>query len=260
MNLDSVLKDLQKVELEKPNSVLSMYLNTDPSDPDQQGGEWKIQLKNGLNSFENYIKQSGNEEEYKNFQYVRGKVEQFVKEHQLNFKKSVVLFASPDDSIWFAETFQMNVKTEFFWQESPITDQLYQLKSRFPKLGVVLLQQARSRVIDAEFGDVNDTIDLIVDGETEAWIKTDLMKNTVDEETDNFANTQVKQNPNRAYKSLAPMVDKLAKDKGWERIIIAGEKDEAELLQRFMNKPVDKILNQNILEMKPSKVIEEVVA
>ncbi|MDC3417898.1 VLRF1 family aeRF1-type release factor [Aquibacillus salsiterrae] len=254
MNLDRILKDLQRVNLDKPHSVFSMYLNTDSTDPGHRG-EWKLQLKNGLNSFENYLEQSGNLVEYKHFQHVREKVENYVEANQLFFKKSVVLIASSDDTVWFAETFQMNVDSEFFWQENAVTDQLYQLKSRFPRTGIILLQHAKTRVIDAEVGEVNDTVELAVDGETEKWIPTNQMEDT----SFRLANTQVKLNPNRTFKSLAPMVDRLAKDKGWEEIVIAGNKEEAELLEHYMNKSVNKIMNQNILDKKPQKIVEEII-
>lgn len=32
--------------------VITIYLNTDPSDPDQRGGKWKTTFKNGLHQLE----------------------------------------------------------------------------------------------------------------------------------------------------------------------------------------------------------------
>ncbi len=51
MNIAKEMKKLESIYLEKPNRVFTMYLNTDPADPEQQGGEWKIHLKNGLKKF-----------------------------------------------------------------------------------------------------------------------------------------------------------------------------------------------------------------
>ncbi|WP_318036126.1 hypothetical protein [Halobacillus salinarum] len=41
MDMYKVIKQLESVHLEKPNRVFSMYLNTDPSDPEQQGENGK---------------------------------------------------------------------------------------------------------------------------------------------------------------------------------------------------------------------------
>lgn len=67
MDLNKEIKKLENIHLEKPQQVFTMYLNTDPSDPEQQGGEWKIHLKNGLNNFEAYLKEDGDSEEKETF-------------------------------------------------------------------------------------------------------------------------------------------------------------------------------------------------
>ncbi|MCT2535945.1 VLRF1 family aeRF1-type release factor [Aquibacillus koreensis] len=266
MKLEGKLKELQNVELEKPNSVFSMYLNTDPADPEGQGSQWRIQLKNGLNSFENYLERSDDKEELKNFRKVRKQVDDYVNHNHMKFQKSVILFASPDQSVWFAESLQMRVRTEFFWQESPVTDQLYQLKSMFPKLGIILVQQSQVKVIEAELGSILNTEHYELDIDTEDWRQhagprphSDTGKGGKNLQTDHF-DERFKANQKRWYKSIAPKLDKLAKDHGWMRIYIAGDKDEAKDIAHYMNKPIDKLENRNILEHDELKVIEQVVA
>ncbi|MRH44684.1 hypothetical protein GH741_18720 [Aquibacillus halophilus] len=267
MKLESKLKDLQNVKLEKPNRVLSMYLNTDPSDPDQQGGEWKIQLKNGLNSFENYLEQSGDKEELNYFKKVREKVERYVYDNKLNLQKSIVLFASPDESVWFAEKLQMGVKTEFYWQDTPVTGQLYQMQTIFPKVGIVLVQQSNVKVIEAELGAVLETKHYKLDIDTEDWRqfagppKIDAASGMAGKniQQDNF-DDRFRANQKRWYKDLAPKMDKLAKDHQWNRIYIVGEKEEAKDIEHYMNKKVFEVKGLNILDHEESKVIKKVVA
>ena len=55
MDINAKLKELESVNRENGNKVFTMYLNTDPADPDQQGGEWKIHFKNGMRNFESYL-------------------------------------------------------------------------------------------------------------------------------------------------------------------------------------------------------------
>ncbi|MDL4839914.1 VLRF1 family aeRF1-type release factor [Aquibacillus rhizosphaerae] len=267
MELEQKLKELQNIKLEKPNSVLSMYLNTNPADTEGKDGQWKIQLKNGLNSFENYLESSEDKQELKNFKKVREKIETYINEHHLDLKKSIVIFASPDESIWFVENLQMDVKTEFYWQESPVMDQLYQLKTQFPKLGIILVQKNQVKVIEAELGTVLDTTHYELDLDTEDWRqyegphKADVSmgKGGKNLQTDQF-DERFKENQKRWYKSLAPKMDKLAKDHNWNRIYLAGDKEEAKDISNYMNKQIDKIDNRNILEQKEEKVIESIVA
>src|SRR5690625_5672916 len=78
MSFEEEIKELESIRKEGSDKIYSMYLNTDPSDPDQQGGKWKIQLKKSLQDFTNFLKEDDNKEELKNFEIVKDKVEKYV--------------------------------------------------------------------------------------------------------------------------------------------------------------------------------------
>lgn len=267
MDLNKEIKKLENVHLEKPQKVFTMYLNTDPSDPDQQGGEWKIQLKNGLNNFESYLKEDGDSDEKRNYWAVKEKVEQFIEENEQNFAKSVVLFASGDETVWFAERFQMPVKTEFYWEETPVLDQLREMQKQFPKTGVVLTQKNQIKLIDAELGTLKDTQLFELDLDTEDWKQHQGPHEAQPSMGSGGAKTSKKDkfqerfdaNRYRWYKSVAPKIDKLAKEYGWERFYLVGDKEELKDLQDHMNKQAEDMINKNLLDHEEKHVLEEVV-
>ncbi|TGB02238.1 VLRF1 family aeRF1-type release factor [Halobacillus salinus] len=267
MNMNKEIKKLEQVHLQKPEKVFTMYLNTDPSDPDQQGGEWKIHLKNGLNNFESYLQEEDDSDEKRNYWAVKEKVEQFIEENEQHFAKSVVIIATADDTIWFAERFQMPVKTEFYWEETPKLDQLKEMQQQFPKTGIVLTQKEQVKVIDAELGRLNDTQLFELDLNTDDWrqhqgphraqasMGSGGAKNTKE---DQFQE-RFEANRYRWYKSLAPKLDKLAKEYGWEQFYLVGDKEELKDLQDNMNKEAKEMVNKNLLDHEEMHVIEEVV-
>ncbi|WP_082233465.1 VLRF1 family aeRF1-type release factor [Halobacillus massiliensis] len=266
MDLNKELKKLDNIHLEKPQKVFTMYLNTDPSDPDQQGGEWKIQLKNGLNNFENYLKEDGDSDEKRNFWNVREKVESFIEGNEQNFGKCAVVFATGDDTVWFAERFQMPVKTEFYWEESPVLDQLKEMQEKFPKTGIILTQKNQIKAIDANLGTINDSHLFELDLNTEDWRVFKGPQRGQNRGQSGGQNTQFEQykdrfdaNRYRWYKSVAPKLDKLAKDHGWQRIYMVGDKEELKDLDDNMNKEVNKYVNKNLLDHEETSVIAEVV-
>lgn len=267
MRIDKQLKELEKVQLERPNKVFSMYLNTDPSDPDQQGGEWKIHLKNGLKNFESYLENGENKEELKNFRLVKEKVENFVQGNEQEFRKGIILFASADESVWFAERVQMSLENEFHWEETPVIDQFKELENKFPKSGIILLQQNEIKVIEAELGTILETKYFELDLDTENWKQKTaegkrqqaMGKGGKDPSRDSFDN-RVFANQTRWYKSIAPKLDKLAKDNNWDRIYLVGDKEEAEILKEAMNKEIYKLEDKNLLNHEEAEVIEKVIA
>lgn len=267
MDLNKELEKLEHIHLEKPQKVFTMYLNTDPSNPDQQGGEWKIHLKNGLNNFESYLQEDGDSDEKRNYWAVKEKVENFIEENEQHFAKSVVLFATGDETVWFAERFQMPVKTEFYWEETPVLDQLKEMQQQFPKTGVILTQKNQIKLLDAELGRLKDTQLFELDLNTEDWrmhqgphraqpsMGSGGAKNS---KQDQFEE-RFEANRYRWYKSVAPKIDRAAKQYGWERFYLVGDKEELKDLQDHMNKEADDMINKNLLDHEEMHVLDEVV-
>ncbi|MFC4389019.1 VLRF1 family aeRF1-type release factor [Gracilibacillus marinus] len=266
MDIKEQIKQWKKVSLAKPNRVFSMYLNTDRADPDQQGGEWKIHLKNGLNNFEKYLEKDNNKEEQKNFTIIKDKVLTFMKENEQSLAKSVVIFATADGSIWFADKFQMPVTTDFAWDEDVKINQLKQMHEKFPKSGIILTQREAVRVLDTELGTVKDTHIFELDIETEDWREyagPHRAQATVGNGSKSTQQDQFKErfeaNRYRWYKQLAATLDRFAKGLHWDNIYIVGEKDEVHDLKSNMQKNITKVVPKNMLDHEPTKIIKEVV-
>ncbi|GAA0464858.1 VLRF1 family aeRF1-type release factor [Alkalibacillus silvisoli] len=267
MALRKVLQQLENYKSEKPNRVFTMYLNTDLADQDQQGGEWKIHLKNGLNNFEHYLQKDGDSDEKRNFWAVKEKVENYMHEHQKDLKKSVVIFATGEGDIWFSERLQMPVQTAFHWEDQPVLDQLKSLNKQFPKTGIVLTQKEQIKLIDAELGAVNDTTLYELDLNTEDWKQhqgphhadSNLGSGGVKSSKKDELAERFEENRSRWYKSIAPKIDQYAKNNNWDAIYLVGSSVEVDELERNMNKQVDDKINKNLLDHEEMKIIEEVM-
>jgi CII-binding regulator of phage lambda lysogenization HflD len=115
------LKGLKKA---KPTGILTVYLDTDRSKPEQQHGQWKVKLKNGLKKLEEYLDAQNATEEKNRFAALAKKVEREILHLQRNHQKSLLLFASDDLELWEIEILQVEVKNEFHWEEEVVLDQL----------------------------------------------------------------------------------------------------------------------------------------
>lgn len=89
MAIDSLINKLQYVQLEPPDKILSLYLNTDMRDPEQQGGEWKIALKSGFSRLKEYLAVSDPEEE-KCLDGIRAKMNQYLNAIGKDMPRSLV--------------------------------------------------------------------------------------------------------------------------------------------------------------------------
>lgn len=267
MDIHKEIKKLENIRLEKPERVFTMYLNTDPADPDQQGNKWKISLKNGLNRFESYLKNDKDKEELKNFIKIQKKVQSFMNENELNLAKSVVIFATPDDSTWFAEILQVRVKTDMYWEELAVVEQLLNLVHDYPKAGIILTQKEEIKVIGTEFGRKVGIEQYEFDLDTEGWKRRTGPHNAnpgagsggKSVNRRELYNKRFEANRHRWYKNIAGNLDKFAKDKGWTKIYMIGNQDETRDLSNAMSKPIDVFINKNMLDKNEDSVIKAIL-
>lgn len=266
MNLARQIQQLEQIQGNEGNGkVFSMYLNMDPADPDQQGGKWRITLKNGLRNFEKYVQEANDEQEIKEFQKVKKKVSDYIEANELELKKGLIIFASADDSVWFTARVQVRLRSDFYWQETPVLDQLIELQRDYPKAGIILVQTGQVKVIESNMNEVEGTIYYELDLDTEDWkeklgpqmAKGDMPPGAHNLQVDKF-NNRTEANRYRWFKSIAPKLDMHAKSGNWEKIFVMGEPEAAQTVLELMNKPVDGILQKNMLDQDENRVLEEV--
>lgn len=263
--MSQLLQKLKSYQLQSPDRMLSMYLNTDSRDPDQQGGEWKIALKNGLARIEEYLEASS-EAEYHRFKKIKDRINQYFQELGKNMPRSIVVFASDDSQIWHSLQLQLPVETSFYWEERAEVRQLENIYNEYPSAGIILIQQNEVKILDTALGEIKKSEHYSFDVQSETWRKKDDERKVQvttggaekTPQKDIFRERE-KDIQKRLYKSLGSKLDKKAADRKWIKIIIAGDKKTAEILAGSMNKTIDKTIQKNLLNENESKVAEELL-
>jgi hypothetical protein len=266
MSFQKTLDKLEHLTLQKPDKLLTIYLNTDRRDPDQQGGEWKIALKNGFNRLQEYLESAP--EECEKLQAIRPKVENYILSQERELPRSFIIFASADSGIWETFEIQIPVETNFYWEEKPNLDQLKSLHDQYPCTGLVLLQQNQIKILTTAFGELQSSESMVFDLDTEDWRRNEGPhhadvsmgsgggKASQQDEYDE----RLTANQQRWWKSLGSILDKKAADENWEKIILVGDKEEAAVLSENMNKKVHDTIQKNLLNDNEHKVIEKLLA
>src|SRR5690625_3398920 len=129
---------------------------------------------------------------------------------------------------------------------------------------MILVQQNYVKVIDAFLNEIRDVHFYELDLDTEdCTVKRcpgrgggGRHTGAANFQADKFKN-RFEANQQRWYKSLAPKLDKLAKDGDWKDIYLAGEREAVNVLNDQMNKEVTYIVNKNLLHHEESHVFEE---
>lgn len=265
MLLKEKLDQLKHAQVQKPDKVMTLYLNTDRRDADRQNGEWKIQLKNGFRNFEDYLKQSDNKEELEKYEKVKGKIQEEIDRIENDLKRGLIIIASSDDQIWLVERTQVPVETNIYWEEEAHLEALEKLQSDYPNTGIILVHHDYVRILETELGFLTKSEEYAWDPDEDNWR---IYEGTTGNEniSGNGSTAQrelyedrIKANRERWYKSMAAKLDKKAKNRQWEKIYVAGEKEEANELNDLMNKQ-SIVVGKNYADKRDDEVIESLVS
>lgn len=259
----ALLKELQELQGRTcEEGCLTMYLNTDQSSIDQQKGEWKIRLKNGLKKLEEYIEisESNNLAIYKK---LKKRVISEVHDLQAEMPKSIVLIAAAD-GYWMLKKLQVRVENEFHWEKHPVLEQLKDIQNEFPKSGVLLIQKRDISTIETSLGEVNEELSYHWDLESEDWKQYEGV--AASERIASSANhrdqyeQRFEANQHRWYKQLASIIQKQANNKGWNKIYLVGPPEQiSEFEKHFSYENIEKV-KKNFTNLKPHEVVSEVLA
>jgi len=261
MRLQEELQLLKNYE-NSENYVLTIYLNTDPADPEQRNDAWKIHLKNGMKELEETIPSSTSERELHLFKKLEKKVLKEIEANQTNLNKGIIIFASTDPELWSVHYVQVRIKTDFYWGEKPELEQLYYINKAYPHAGVILPAFNEVRIIDTAMGVVNDELIYEFDAGSEEWkrkkgIAYGSVRASSATHVDAF-DDRLRENLFRFYKQMGVTIGRLAKDRQWKEIHVSGEAELANTMAKALPKePVSK-LYKNLKNNKSNQVLHEV--
>lgn len=261
MLLQEQIKKLENINYEEPKKVFTMYLNTDRSSSEQQKGEWKIHLKNGLKNLADATKDSDSHKEKNQSKTIREKVENEVYGKEEELLRGLVLYATADEDLWFSKSLNIPVKTEFHWETYPVLEQLKTLHKDYPYTGIIVIQQDEVVVLETEIGALLNQTHYTLDMNANDWRQhqgpqgSEITKGGSKDEFKERA----KEHQQRWFKSLVSKIEKQAGQRNWEQIYLVGEKDEVEPLKSYFNKEIDKTIPRNLLNRDADKILAEVL-
>ncbi|WP_052254586.1 VLRF1 family aeRF1-type release factor [Salinicoccus sp. YB14-2] len=257
----SVRKDIKRInEKEDDLGVLTLYLNTDASNPDLNNGEWKIHLKNEIKEMKQYADNTAQEPEKKTLKKLLKKVEDRVGELQRELQKGLMITASADGELWEEKILQVPVTTTLHWEKVPAMQQLQAMVQKYSKSAIIALQQMDARFIETELGAVIDEVTFSWDLNREDWLdySSGASVGSRGSNQDHFER-RFDENKNRWYKNLAPRLGKEIKDRGLEGAYLVGSNELVPDLEEHMHEGhLLGVLTKNI-GMKPNhEIVSEI--
>ncbi|MBE1556691.1 VLRF1 family aeRF1-type release factor [Sporosarcina limicola] len=260
----SLSKELQTLKEFQCNDrcVLSVYLNTNPADPDQLKGAWKIHLKSGLKRINEYITASKDENEMKAFKEVEKRVVEEIEDNQNDLHKGVVIFTSENPVLWSVHYVQVHVKTSFHWENHPVVEEMEYMYKAYPEAGIILPSFGEVRILDTAMGFVNDELTYSFDPNLQGWGKRKKADsgnhNGIGSSKVDALEPRLKENLSRFYKGMGEIVERLKKECGWREIHVAGEAELANAFAETLQEKPASCIHKNLNNSKSKDVLHQV--
>ncbi|WP_301109557.1 VLRF1 family aeRF1-type release factor [Sporosarcina sp.] len=260
MSMSEELKQLKAFHCDD-RCVLSVYLNTNPADRDQQQAAWRIHLKSGLKRLDEYIVASNNEKELTAYRLVKDKVMKEIEHNQNDLAKGAVIFAAADPEIWSVHYVQVAVKTSFHWENHAMTDELEYMLKAYPEAGIVLPSYSEVRILDTAMGRIRDETVYEFDSGLDVWKEQKSVKSSLQRgvggHTDGF-DQRLKENLDRFYKQMGSVVGTMKKKRGWKEIHVAGEAELANSFASVLSQKPESCIHKNFGRAKNEIIIQKV--
>lgn len=261
MTINQELQTLKEFQSED-HCVLSVYLNTNPGDPEQLNGGWKIHLKNGLKRIGEYIEASDDEKELKSYNETKKKVMKEIEDNQNDLHKGVVIFASADPELWSVHYVQVPVKTSFHWENHPAIQEMEYMYKAYPEAGIILPSFGEVRILDTAMGVVKDDLKYRFDPNLETWGEQKDLDPTgehvIGSSNIDFLHAKLRENLQRFYKGMGANVERLKKERGWKEIHVAGEAELANAFAETLTQKPASCIYKNLNNSQPPEIIHQV--
>lgn len=246
--------------VKRGDMVLSLYLNTDPNTGMEKRDVWKIHLKNGLKNVEQHITAVDHEQEVKLFQLVKTKVDEKIDDMTLHLKRSIVLFATPNEVV--IHQLQVPVENQIVWRELPVISQLEAIYSKYPRSGIVAIDHEQALLIDMELGELKEEVAYSLDVESGDWrrfqgVAASSMMAGSSTHTDKYER-RMNENFTRQLKQFAHILDTQALKRGWQGVYLVGQPEMTRHLQQMLHTEVVKMIPRNLSSKTAHEVMAEV--
>ncbi|HEU4685751.1 MAG TPA: hypothetical protein VFS39_14690 [Nitrospira sp.] len=222
------LDQLMKREPKAGSPVLSVYLSTDPSRPQNIQRGFEAVLHQMLQSIEDQLPEESARQQ---FAEDAGRVEHVVKIH-VQREKSLVIFCDASEDFCWARGLQIRVRDDAHWDDTPYLRPLLEALDEYERYGVVLIEHGRSRLFTVFVGEIEEHVDAFT---------TATVRHLSSTGTDHLWSQKQFQRKKEVHalwhlKHAARLLDYLWMQYAFDRLILAGTEEVTSEFERILPK------------------------
>lgn len=213
----------------KPDSrVLSVYLDVDQSRASNLNREFEATLGNILREIEQQLEGTESREE---FTADAQRIRAFVSDYTPN-ALGLILFCDASEDFFWQYALRASIRNEARWSPTPYLRPLLEVFDEYERYGVIVTDRQQARLFTVFIGEIEEHVDVFNP------VKIKLFKTTGTDRWRSQMNFERKVDVHARWhlKHVADLMDHLAMEHAFDRLILAGTSDVTSELYHLLPK------------------------
>ncbi len=227
MMIKSEMDALLQHQPDPDHPVLSVYLQQDRSRGLEAVQQMMIELKQRLRAIEQRLAK----EALGSFRANTSRVLRFLEEHKL-FRQSLALFSDEARGFWRWYDFNVPLRSGVWWEPAPHLSPLAEALHEYERFGVILTNRTHSRLFMVYLGEIEEAQEAFAAAEVK-HIKTPARDQLRSQPTNQ---RHAERHALWHLKNVADMMDRLAAQYAFDRLVLAGPPEVTSELRRLLPK------------------------
>jgi len=225
MTLTTEVKELV-TSTKAETGILSIYLSVDQ----QRAGN----LNRGYQvTFKNLLREAGEgvePDEAAAFERAVNCAQHYMAEY-VPEGKTLVLFCSGDGEILWQQNLRVPIDSQAYWQENAFIRPLMEAHDEFQRYAVVVTDRARARLFTVMLNEIEENQEALAEWNVRKFDSStrDRMRSQM-----NFQR-QADEHARRHLRNVADMMDKLADEQAFDRLVLAGVGEAVKDLEKMLS-------------------------
>lgn len=246
------LKELLTREIRPDSPILTVYLNVDQQRSVNLNRKFETSLKNMLKQVEQRLDQAAPSDHFKED---AEQISRFISSYSPG-AKSIMLVSDASENLLWTREMQVGLENSAHWGYRPYIRPALEARDEFDRFGVILTDRAHARLFIVSQGEIQENREALASADVRRFDASgsDQMRSQM--------NFQRKSDEHARWhlKNVAGMMERLAKHKKFDRLVLAGPREAVAELKTLLSERLKNALVGTLsipLDASTSEILEE---
>lgn len=225
------LTELLHLQGQPDSPILSIYLDVDQTDMSNLNRGFEVTLRNLLNQCESGLAEESKPAFREDAKKVIAYISEYTPQH-----RTLIVYCDVSTDLFWARSIRVPLPNRCFWERRPYLRPLFEAQDEYERYGVILTDRAHARLFTVSFGEMEENKEALAGADVKRFDSSSsdhlLSQSTFQRNAEEHAKWHLKH--------VAEMMERLAAEQRFDRLVLAGPKEAVAKLQDLLSPNLQK--------------------